>query len=325
MYIDLNTSKNKLSDLLQEIGFFSTDDEHILTIEKPGDGNMNVVIRAETLSRSFIIKQSREFVQKYQDIKAPIDRIDVEYQFYKAIENEASIAEYFPKVLAYKKEHHLLILEDLGNCKDMSFLYNFKMISEETISELTQITKIIHGSKHTKNYPENKLLRELNHQHIFVLPFEETNGFNLDEIQNGLQKLSLKYKKDFLLKSTINTIGYQYLSEGNTLIHGDYYPGSWMLKNQDIYVIDPEFSFLGFPEFDLGVLAAHIVLITSNKAYISTIINTYNSNTIDKKLVEQIAGIEIMRRIIGIAQLPLSRTLNEKEMLLDMAYNLIMP
>ena len=320
-YIDINTNFNTIEKLLLKINFLNNEEE-IVSVEKPGEGNMNVVLRVITNQRSFILKQSRPFVQKYQDIPAPEDRINVEFQFYKTIENP-SISKHIPKVLAHDPNQYLLLLEDLGNCKDMSFIYNNGKIETSEIETLVQILSNIHKSSVTNSYPENKELRALNHQHIFVLPFMENNGFSLDDIQIGLEDLSKPYKNDSQLKTIITQVGNRYLSEGTVLLHGDYYPGSWMAKEDQIFVLDPEFSFKGFPEFDLGVMAAHIVIATGNKLMISSIKNTYDL-TLDEPLFLQITGIEIMRRIIGLAQLPLDKTLEEKKELLEIARTLIM-
>ncbi|TFG71242.1 MAG: hypothetical protein E4H26_12695 [Flavobacteriales bacterium] len=64
------------------------------------------------------------------------------------------------------------------------------------------------------------------------------------------------------MKSAVRTIGQKYLSPGETLLHGDYYPGSWMTVGDQFYVIDPEFGFVGFAEFDLGVMVAHLIMAT---------------------------------------------------------------
>jgi 5-methylthioribose kinase len=50
----------------------------------------------------------------------------------------------------------------------------------------------------------NTELRTLNYEHIFEYPFKEENGFNLDDIQDGLQELALPYKKDVELKKTLS-------------------------------------------------------------------------------------------------------------------------
>lgn len=320
-YIDIHTDLKIIKEFLLEIDFLK-EFEEILSVEKPGEGNMNVVLRVNTNQRSFIVKQSRPFVQKYQDIPAPEDRIDVEYQFYKAIESPDIIA-HIPKVLAYDAKNYVLILEDLGNCEDMTFVYQNRIIETESIQLLVDILSNIHKSKVSNAYPENKELRALNHQHIFVLPFAVDNGFSLETIQDGLEAVSQTYKNDDKLKEQIALVGERYLSEGTTLLHGDYYPGSWMTKEDEVFVIDPEFSFKGFPEFDLGVMAAHMIMATGNKLLISKIKKAYTLK-LEERLFLQITGIEIMRRLIGLAQLPLDRTLEEKKELLEIARLLIL-
>lgn len=321
MYLDVNNSILDFEMCLNALGFLDLNQERILSIEKPGEGNMNVVLRIRTNTRSFIVKQSRPFVQKYQDITAPIERIDVEFQFYKAVTNKV-IAPHIPKILAYNADNYLLILEDLGDCKDMSYLYDDKTMDSSQLHELIDIAAEIHKSKPTA-YPENMDLRLLNHQHIFVLPFLKDSDFHLDTIQNGLQELALIYRNDTPLKTEIAKVGEQYLSKGDTLLHGDYYPGSWMTKEKHTYVIDPEFSFMGFAEFDIGVMAAHTIMTTMNIDCLETVKNRY-PKTLNGNLLTKVAGIEIMRRLIGLAQLPLKRSIEEKKLLLKMARTLIL-
>ena len=321
MYLDATTSIADIGICLNNIGFIDPKHEQILSVEKPGEGNMNVVLRIRTNRRSFIVKQSRPFVQKYPQIMAPIERIDVEYQFYQAVSNKA-IEPHIPEILRYNADNHLLILEDLGDCKDMSYLYDERNIGTSQLHQLLDIASQIHISK-PEEYPKNMELRLLNHQHIFVLPFLKESDFSLNAIQEGLQELALRYRSDETLKKEISKVGQQYLSQGNTLLHGDYYPGSWMSKGDHIYVIDPEFSFMGFAEFDMGVLAAHSIMITMNIDCLQSIKSGY-AGTLNTLLLSQVAGIEVMRRIIGLAQLPLERSIEEKKLLLEIARALIM-
>lgn len=295
--------------------------EKIQNLSKAGEGNMNIVVKVHTNQRSFILKQSREYVQKYQDIPAPIERIAVENAFYTAVDKK-ELQKHLPRILGYDKDFHLLYMEDLGDCKDMTFLYQQRTILKKQLEDLVKVLYKIHASNTPKDFPENMEMRKLNHQHIFVLPFMEDNGFSLNTIQPGLQDLAEPYKKNSELKSIINELGKSYLSKGNTLLHGDYYPGSWMFKNEQVYVLDPEFGFVGFAEFDLGVMAAHLIMATHNSAYLDTLSNTYPGQH-NKHLVVQLAGVEIMRRIIGLAQLPLDRNIKEKESLLAMAKEMI--
>lgn len=319
---DLDVLISTLQEYMHQNDWLLSKNEEIVSIEKPGEGNMNVVLRVTTNKRSFILKQSRPFVQKYQQIEAPINRIKVELQFYQAIQSSA-LSAHIPKVLGFDASDHLLLLEDLGQCEDMVFIYEKKEIDKTALQKLIFIIDLIHRTKVPLDFPENMEMRKLNHQHIFVLPFLEDNGFSLDDIQPGLQELSLPYKKDTELKKAIEKIGKRYLSEGGTLLHGDYYPGSWMTEAHNLYVIDPEFGFVGFAEFDLGVMAAHLIMATGKKKYLGQVESQYNGRA-DKKLMSQVAGIEIMRRLIGLAQLPLDRTIDEKKSLLKKAHKMIL-
>ena len=115
----------------------------------------------------------------------------------------------------------------------------------------------------------------------------------------------------------------KYLEKGDSLLHGDYYPGSWLKNDKnEIFVIDPEFSYLGLREFDLGVMSAHLIIKTGDLNIINRIKNYYTSK-IQINLMRQFAGIEIIRRILGVAKLPINRTINEKIHLIKIAKSLV--
>lgn len=283
---------------------------------------MNVVLRIVTDSRSFILKQSRPYVQKYQEIAAPLERIAVEHRFYRAT-NPDNRNPHMPAVLGFDPERFVLLLEDLGQCEDLTRIYNTHNLDQKLLQQLIAEMATIHNTVPLNGFPENRALRELNHQHIFVLPFKEDNGFPLDQVQPGLQQLSLEYKRDSDLCDTVEGLGRQYLSPGETLLHGDYYPGSWMARGDHVYIIDPEFSFMGFAAFDIGVMVGHLLMATMQADTVQSILAAYG-RPVDHKLVEQVAGTEILRRIIGLAQVPLARSLEEKEYLLSLARRMVL-
>ena len=321
-YISLTQTPADLTQWLLKKGWLSSKEGAVLSVDRAGEGNMNVVLRVRTAHRSFILKQSRPYVEKYQQIEAPLERIAVEHRFYQDVHGQAH-QKYFPKVLAYDPKDFILLLEDLGNCDDMSYCYAGQALTSSQINQLIQIAKIVHSTRVDQDFPKNMALRELNHTHIFELPFREDNGFSLDEVQHGLQGLSEIYKQDIKLKEKVKQLGERYLRSGKVLVHGDYYPGSWMSSDDKVFVIDPEFCFVGFAEFDLGVMAAHLIMATMQFNYIDSIVEGYGEN-IDDELIRQIAGTEILRRLIGLAQLPLPWNLDEKAYLLQEARNLVL-
>ena len=312
---------------LNEKGIISSD-EKIIGIEKPGEGNMNFVQRIRTNKRSFILKQSRPWVEKYPDIKAPPERIHVEASYYKLISQDSFFSDYSPEIICYDPENLILITQDLGEGSDFTDCYKRWVTLKDAHIEI--LLKYI-SHLHNKNwgdaqdkFPLNLELRKLNHQHIFVLPYQIDNGFDLDSIQAGLQQLSLSIKHDESLKLRIKEFGNLYLDSGPILLHGDYYPGSWLKIGDQVKVIDPEFSFFGFAEFDIGVMTAHFLMSGMDLSEVRSVLTKYDGREdFEPELLHGFCGTEILRRIIGLAQLPLDLSPDEKEKLLDLAQEFI--
>jgi 5-methylthioribose kinase len=102
-------------------------------------------------------------------------------------------------------------------------------------------------------------------------------------------------------------------------VHGDYFPGSWVQGEDGIRIIDPEFCFLGARAFDYGVMLGHLALARTNVDTAGQVLAASDSEQIDTTLVLAFAGVEIMRRLIGVAQLPLPYGLDAKRHLLDVS------
>ena len=221
------------------------------------------------------------------------------------------------------RQNHLFLATDLGKGADFSGIYSDPSTLEMSdLIELITFLIRLHMVK-TESFPENLDMRKLNHEHLFVFPFLEENGFDLDTIQQGLQSLSMKFKTDANLKSELKKLGERYLSRGDTLIHGDFYPGSWLKVAGGIKVIDHEFGFMGDREFDLGIMIAHLDLSLMNEDLTQQLKKKY-PHPFDNQLVNRYRGVEILRRLIGIAQLPLKLSLEQKARLLEKAKNLIL-
>jgi 5-methylthioribose kinase len=302
--------------------------EKITAIEIPGAGNMNFVIRVKTRERSFIIKQSREYVEKYPQVAAPVERALREAEFYQLISKKESIKNKMPKLIGVDKKNHVLNLEDLGNGVDYTFLYQKNMHLdvaelEEIMTFVAKLHKTINTDTNKARLP-NREMRKLNHEHIFIYPYLSDNGLHLDDILPGLQEVGLAFKEDMSLKKAVKKLGDRYLEDGKTLLHGDYYPGSWLKTEDGIKIIDPEFCFFGDVEFEIGVTLAHLKMANQPDALVEKALKIYKDlNAIDDLLCKQFMAIEILRRILGLAQLPLSFDLEERKALLNEAREIL--
>ncbi|MBX2819807.1 MAG: phosphotransferase [Rhodothermaceae bacterium] len=304
----------------------------VVGIDKAGEGNMNLVLRVTTQKGSFIIKQSRPWVEKYPQIAAPEGRLLVEAAFYEAAQSLPFVSSHMPDLLYVDRINRIAQFEDLGTASDFTSVYSNPSAIESHLPELCNWLSALHSGtfdEHSKQRLINKEMRTLNHEHIFHFPLLTDNGFDLDAITPGLQAKGDSLKQHIRFVDTVTELGKRYLNAGtnkkDVLLHGDYYPGSWLNTEEGIKIIDPEFGFFGDSEFDVGVFIAHMLIAGLPETVINTILDLYKGpHTFAPTLALQYAGVEIMRRLIGVAQLPLTANLETKASLIDQARRLVL-
>src|SRR5690554_4447286 len=297
-----------------------TEDESILKMEVPGDGNMNLTLRVVTDKQSFIVKQSSDFVRKYPTIPAPIGKTLIEAEFYKRVRDLEGVEEFMPKHLFLDSQNYLQVIEDLGGSSDFTFAYaEDRHLDRDTVNTLMEFLKNLHSRTRGSESLENKEMRTLNHEHIFILPFVKNGSIDLDSIHPGLSHVANEtIFKSPLIAETARELGDVYLSTNNhALLHGDFFPGSWLDIKDGIRVIDPEFTFTGTPEYDLGVFAAHLVLCGWELGEVYEVLDNYGKG--DRRLVMGFMATEILRRLFGVAQLPITYSLEKKHQLAEKA------
>ena len=288
--------------------------ETLLGAEKAGEGNMNCTVRVRTSAGSFILKQSRPWLEKYPHIAAPFDRTRTEARFYHLVAAHEAVASRMPRLLWADETARTLALEDLGPASDFFPLYARQTtLPDATLAELVDYLSVLHrlapaGAGERKGLA-NHGMRALNHEHMFALPLREANGLDLDAYTGtpGLAGVAAPLKADAAYGQAVAALGERYRhGGGESLLHGDFFPGSFLQTAAGVRVIDPEFCFCGDAELDLGVLAAHLLLAGEPTARTENVFLLYRSagGGFSTALARQYAGVEIMRRLIGVAQIP---------------------
>ena len=319
-----DSSGKEIQDYLHSTGWLPG--EEVMALSKAGEGNMNVILRVNLVSgKSLILKQSRPYVNKFPSIPAPPERIETEYAFYQAVRKYPELSAFMPRVIGFDRRHRILALEDLGEGSDYTFLYKKDSSwPEELNRDALRLLSILHHLPVPEGYPSNLALRQLNAEHLFDFPYRTDHGFDLDKVQIGLEDLARPYREDGFLRESIQELKRIYLGKGGRqLLHGDYFPGGWLQSGQGFKVIDPEFSFIGPAEYDLGVMMAHLYLARKTREEVEILLALYLAPVgFSISLCRHFCGMEIFRRLIGLAQLPLDLNLDEKSTLLQMAYEL---
>jgi len=297
--------------------------ERVTQAEPAGEGNMNRTVRVQTDRRSFILKQSYPYCAKFPEIPAPVDRIAVEVEFYRIARRSEILAAHMPRVLDFAAEHHLAMIEDLGTGSDLLSLYAGDTLAPGELELLGELLHALHElplAKEERAAMRNDDMRELNHEHIFDIPLRHQNGLDLESVTKGLSAIAEETKRDEAFKAGIRKLGKLYTSaDGPALLHGDFYPGSFLRTKRGLAIIDPEFAFPGPPEFDLSVLVAHLIFAGGEGPKVVGRALAVYPAPVDRELVQAFAGAELMRRTLGVSQLPLNVSLDTKRGWLDLS------
>lgn len=314
----------RLERYAKERGFIASD-ESLRSATKAGEGNMNLTLRLVTDQRSIILKQARPWVEKYPQIPAPDSRALVEIAFYENAATRASLKEAMPALLGSDPDARVVVLEDLGERGDFTSLYSGATLSTGDLDALTSYLVALHVR--WKDLPKiltNREMRALNHEHIFRLPLAPDNGLDLDAITPGLNGAAAGLKGNRAYVERVTQLGELYSSDGEFLVHGDYFPGSWLHTDDGPRVIDPEFCFLGPRAFDVGTMLGHLRIAAQPPELSERLLARYDADAETSSLARQFAGVEIMRRLVGVAQLPLTYGIDEKRALLELSRELVL-
>lgn len=289
--------------------------ERFVRCEKAGEGNMNLTLRIVTDRRTMILKQARPRVEKYPQIPAPWDRAVFEQRFYARVGSIPEVAARMPRLLAVDADARALLLEDLADSEDLSSLYRGGSIDPGELNDLAAYLHALHATTRGTQLAQfaNREMRALNHAHIFKIPLEDQprEHLNTFEPHLALAAEDLAADKEYLVE--VEATGQRYLDDGPCLVHGDYFPGSWLRTPGGIRVIDPEFSFCGDAEVDLGCAVAHFALARQPVEVAANFLRAYeyeadDAQPADAEWIARYAAAEVMRRLIGVAQLPIPET-----------------
>ncbi|MFK8057593.1 MAG: phosphotransferase [Saprospiraceae bacterium] len=284
-------------------------------IETLSIGEMDYVVRVhfgeglQPHGPRVILKQARPWIEQHSSIVAPVSRSRAEAGFLKMVSRVPELVEASPKLIHQDPGNHVMVVHDFDEGNDLSGLYKGESLArevnggEDLLTALVGYLNTLHAH-FVLNPPVrpvvNKGMRKLNHEQMFVLPFQGSSAFakTLDpSIQKRVAELGERYLD---------------MKAGGTLLHGDFSPGSFRIatdERKSLLVIDPESCFSGPPEFDFGVFAAHLYL-SGNESEVERAKELY-SGKLDEQLWKGYAGVEMIRSLFGAVQIPLKEENSE--------------
>lgn len=334
-------TEEELVQYAKKRGYFG--EEENVSASEIGDGKINYVFRLTGQSRSLIFKQAVPYARVVGEaMPLPIDRVKVEAYVLK--QYAAIVPEFVPRVYGLDEERALLVIEDLspmqvgrivllngsesGRFAEDVGVFIAKTLFYTSDFYLDPAEKKVRISE-LSNPGMRKLTEDLVLSHPFA--FHDTNYFE-DELRNDVLWLS----RNDRLRLEVAKLKHVFMTKADALIHGDLHTGSIFISEHATKVFDPEFALFGPFGFDLGQFIANLYLnglgtpdylpkrirnaletwyafvdafarlwreeskepYTNVDGYLSYLLRNIFSDALGY------AGCELIRRSIGIAQLP---------------------
>lgn len=268
----LMTSEDVIRYAKEKIVMFINSEK--LSGEEIGDGNLNYVFRVkdEATGKSVIIKQAGHTARISDDFVLSTDRIRIEAG---ALQIERALAPgLVPRVYFFDEAMSCLVMDDLGSYKIMrAALLEFEMFPEFAEHITTFIAQtLLRTSDIVMNHKQKKALVkdfinpelcEISEDLVFTEPYFDQFKRN-EVIEENLEFVTEHLYDNEVLKEEVAVLKYAFLTNAQSLLHGDLHTGSVFITKEDTKIIDPEFAFYGPMGYDIGNVVANLVFAWVN-------------------------------------------------------------
>lgn len=244
------------------------DDVSIWQVEEIGDGNLNLVFLVRGATGTAIVKQALPYIRLVGDSwPLPLSRAFFEYHALtrQAKRDPGSV----PEILYFDEDQALIVMEFL----DRHVILRHALIAGERVNGLGErlgqfiartafrgsdlALSIVERKTDTKLFLDNYALCNITESLVFTDPYYDAE---LNHHNPAVDGVVANLRQNIQLKSEVQKLLTKFVSNNETLLHGDLHTGSVMCTEDSIFVIDPEFATYGPMGFDLGVMLANLVM-----------------------------------------------------------------
>ncbi|MEM7148304.1 MAG: S-methyl-5-thioribose kinase [Pseudomonadota bacterium] len=233
-----------------------------------GDGNLNLVFRiTDEQNNSIILKQALPYARCVgESWPLTLDRARIEAE---VLLNHGTICPaHTVTVLHYNKDLALTILEDLGDMQILRTAQNnaeqFPNLAHHVAVYLSQtgfynsdFYLLAQDKKARISQFTNPELCQITEDLFFSDPYTEHERNNYPaQLQTEVEAI----RKNGALKLEVAKLKANFLSNPQTLLHGDMHSGSIFVNQTTTKMIDPEFGFFGPIGFDIGSFIGNLLL-----------------------------------------------------------------
>lgn len=243
-----------------------------------GDGNLNLVFLVKDADgRGLVVKQTLPYVRSDHSWKVTEDSIFAEARGLEAADKYTNGLS--PKFYGLDRDRRLVVIEDLSDWAQWREALDEGSVNPGAARDVGRfVARLAYGTSYFSREPQdvqkaaaesiNPELEQITEDLIFEEPYyeHEHNGW-----EPGATDLVLALR-DEELRTQVAKLKYEFLTNGEALLHGDLHSSSLFVRSEKnpladddtesprIKAYDFEFGFYGPVAFDLGILWGNFLL-----------------------------------------------------------------
>ncbi len=253
-----------VADLTAQVGSNAAD----WRVEEVGDGNLNLVFIVSGPDGKAIVKQALPYVRLVGD-SWPLPLYRAYFEFHALTRQAARDPGAVPMLHHFDESQAMIIMEFLAP----HVILRRKLIAGERVAGLADFLgrfcarTAFRGSELSMQSVEKKAdvalfagnveIPAITEALVFTDPYFDAE---MNSQTEGLDTVVAALRADVALKVKVQQALQRFVSNTETMVHGDLHSGSIMSTEDESRVIDPEFVQYGPMGFDIGMLCANFLM-----------------------------------------------------------------
>ena len=232
--------------------------------EEDGDGYVNYIFRIQTDQERYVLKQGLP-IARVTGAEMEMSRNKLDYDSMKI--RSAIVPEYTPHVCFHDPDNNLFVMEDVSHLKISRFQFNRNVMFEnfgrmcgECLGKTDFYTSEYYLDRAQFRSMmcrfENTAMRKIMEDGMFI------DRFNT-EIEQSLGADFVRFAELFSRDSRYVTelfkLRRSFMSHTDALIHADFHTSNIFASDDEMKVVDMEFTFVGPFGYDLGYLTGNLI------------------------------------------------------------------
>lgn len=250
------------------------------SIQEIGDGNLNLIFLVKSSQNQLIMKQALPYLRCVGK-DYPLAKERMHYEIAALSQFSMLTPEHIPVIyhvdqsmclvaMQYLDQHIIMrqgMIQGIYYSKFADHISTF--LAENLFKTSSLYLSSVEKNSLVSQFNTNEL-RQLTENFVFSFPYMQ---HPTNHIRPGMQQTAEALWRDLAFKKQLLVLKDLFMNKTDALLHGDLHTGSIMLNQDETYVIDPEFAYMGPFGFEIGALLANLVM-----SWISHIITGANAD-----------------------------------------------